>query len=74
MVVLDYFMEGMAPKLDFWTFEGGSPPVWNYMCWFLLSARFLWGFERLHIRGDKVFSAHLLSAQFVFFIVLFFLY
>jgi putative membrane protein len=74
LVGLDFFMEGMAPALDFWTFEGGSPHLWNYICWFLLSAGFLLGYERLGIRGDKVFSAHLLGAQFAFFITLYFLY
>ncbi len=74
LVGLDFFMEGMAPALDFWTFEGGTPPLWNYICWFILSAGFLWGFDRLGIRGDKVFSAHLLAAQFAFFVTLYFLY
>lgn len=74
LVVLDFFMEGSAPELDFWTFQGGSPPLWNYICWFALSLLFLWGYERIGIKGDRVFSLHLLSAQFVFFIGLYLLY
>ncbi|MDM9630728.1 carotenoid biosynthesis protein [Robiginitalea aurantiaca] len=73
LVGLDFFMEGMAPRLDFWTFEGGTPPLWNYTCWFILSVLFLWGYEKIGIKGDRLFSIHLLSAQFVFFIGLYLL-
>lgn len=71
MVGLDFFMEKLAPEMDFWTFEGGTPPVWNYICWFLLALCFQWAYQRLEIRGNRKFSLHLLSAQFLFFIVLY---
>jgi len=71
LVVLDFFMEGVAPSLDFWTFEGGLPTLWNYVCWFVLAILFLWGYEKLDIQGNRRFSVHLLSAQFVFFICLY---
>lgn len=74
LVGLDFFLEGLAPAFDFWRFQGGAPPLWNYICWFVLSVLFLWGYERIDINGNRIFSLHLLSAQFVFFIGLYFLY
>jgi putative membrane protein len=74
LVGLDFFMEGLAPVLDFWTFQGGMPGPWNYICWFVLAVLFLWGYEKLGIQGNKQFSLHLLGAQFVFFMSLYFFY
>jgi putative membrane protein len=71
LIGLDFFMEGVAPVLDFWTFEGGMPTLWNYICWFVLAVLFLWGYEKLGIKGNKQFSLHLLGAQFVFFMSLY---
>ncbi len=31
---LDYIIEPVAVKLDFWKWDGGLIPVWNYICWF----------------------------------------
>jgi putative membrane protein len=71
LVGLDFFMEGLAPRLDFWTFQGGLPTLWNYICWFILAVLFLWGYEKLDIQGSRRFSLHLLSAQFLFFMSLY---
>ncbi|MGA9237665.1 carotenoid biosynthesis protein [Robiginitalea sp.] len=71
LVILDFFMEGLAPLLDFWTFQGGVPTLWNYICWFVLAIVFLWGYEKLDIQGNRKFSLHILSAQFVFFMSLY---
>jgi len=74
LIGLDFFMEGVAPVLDFWTFEGGLPTLWNYICWFVLAVLFLWGYEKLGIKGNRTFSLHLLVAQFVFFTSLYLFY
>ena len=70
MLGLDFFLEQLAPAFDYWAFTGGHPPLWNYICWLLLALCFQWGYQSLRINGNRAFSLHLLSAQFVFFIVL----
>jgi putative membrane protein len=34
MVLLDLLIEVVAPKFDFWEFEGGIVPIQNYIGWF----------------------------------------
>ena len=31
---LDFIIEPVAVKLDFWQWDGGIIPLWNYICWF----------------------------------------
>ncbi|WP_088341874.1 carotenoid biosynthesis protein [Robiginitalea sediminis] len=70
MVSLDFFLEQLAPALGYWTFVGGHPPLWNYICWLVLALLFQGCYHALKIRGNQEFSLHLLGAQFVFFISL----
>ena len=70
MVGLDYFIERVAPVMDLWTFQGGTPPLWNYICWFGLALLFQWVYQRNHISGNRTISLHLLLVQLVFFIYL----
>lgn len=37
MVVLDFFIEPIAPVFDFWHWEAGDAPMKNYVAWFLVS-------------------------------------
>ena len=37
---LDFLIEPVAIKLDFWNWEGGIIPMWNYICWFVFSTLF----------------------------------
>ena len=34
MLGIDYIMEPVAIASDFWSWEGPTIPVWNYICWF----------------------------------------
>lgn len=36
-VLFDYFMEPVAIKLDYWSWEGGVIPLQNYGAWFLIA-------------------------------------
>ncbi|MFK7787003.1 MAG: carotenoid biosynthesis protein [Crocinitomicaceae bacterium] len=31
---MDFIIEPVAIKLDFWDWENGIIPIWNYVCWF----------------------------------------
>ena len=37
MLFLDFLMEPVAVKLGFWNWHNGKIPVFNYICWLLLS-------------------------------------
>ncbi len=37
MVFLDFLMEPVAIKLDFWHWTGGNIPTYNYVCWLVVS-------------------------------------
>jgi putative membrane protein len=32
--ILDFLIEPVAIKLDFWDWDSGVIPTWNYICWF----------------------------------------
>ena len=67
MVFLDFFIEVPAPHFDYWSFEGGTAPLQNFIAWYLISAFLLSIMEILKIKGDSIFSCHLYAAQLVFF-------
>ena len=73
MVGLDFVMEIMAGTYDFWHFEGGHPPLANYVAWFIVAFFLnLLCFENVE-KGGESFSFHLWFSQLTFFIVSFFL-
>lgn len=37
---MDFLIEPVAIKLDFWSWEGGVIPTWNYVCWFGFASLF----------------------------------
>ncbi|MCP4439966.1 MAG: carotenoid biosynthesis protein [Aureispira sp.] len=39
-VILDYLIEPVAMAYDFWSWEGGVIPLYNYICWFVFSLMF----------------------------------
>jgi bisanhydrobacterioruberin hydratase len=38
--LMDFLIEPVAIKLDFWDWENGIIPIWNYICWFGFSSLF----------------------------------
>lgn len=44
MVVLDYYIEKVAPALDYWHWQNGEVPFINYLGWFVVAliVQFLW--------------------------------
>ncbi len=48
---LDFFIEPVATVNDFWYWEGGIIPVYNYLCWFVFS--FIFSFVYLY-KAPKV--------------------
>ena len=70
LVFFDFIMEPVAMKSDFWSWENGVIPVYNYLCWFfvafILQTIYLNFFKN---RTNKVLNA-LFLIQLLFFIIL----
>lgn len=67
----DWIMEPVAVKLGFWSWLGdGTIPVWNYVCWFIISYLLILiaGLLRVDLRNP--FSIPLLLIQALFFLLL----
>ncbi len=70
-LIFDWLMEPVAIQLDYWKWnENGSIPIYNYVCWFIISACFLWIFQRLDFNKDNKFAVNLLMIQTMFFLIL----
>ncbi|MGY8922351.1 MAG: carotenoid biosynthesis protein [Flavobacteriales bacterium] len=70
MLFLDLVMEPVAPKLDFWTFEGGLASFQNYFGWTIVALPLQWVFHKTSIKIEGPFPFHLYLLQFMFFLIL----
>jgi len=67
LVTLDVLIEPVAIKFDYWTWVEKVPPLKNYLCWFGVSALFLWIFEAFKFKPQNMVAPVLLGVEFVFF-------
>jgi putative membrane protein len=64
----DLILEPVAVKLGYWKWLGdGSIPLYNYVCWFLISALLLTVFRLLRFSKHNQFAVHLLIIETLFF-------
>lgn len=69
-VVLDWLMEPVAVKLGFWKWATGEIPLYNYLCWFVISLLLLMLFRFSPFEKRNKFAIHLLLIQGMFFLIL----
>jgi putative membrane protein len=69
-VLFDWVIEPVAIKLKFWTWLTGEIPVYNYLCWFIISALLLLLFRKWESGKPNPFALHLLLIQVLFFLTL----
>lgn len=70
-VFFDWLMEPVAVKLGFWIWKGdGAIPLYNYVCWLLISILLLTFFNFFSIRKENKFAVNLLLIQALFFLIL----
>ncbi len=50
---LDFLIEPVAVKLDFWQWEGGVIPLWNYICWFGFASIFAFVYFKFGATKNK---------------------
>lgn len=73
MVMLDYLMEQVSCRLDFWCFVNDHAPVQNYIAWWITAYLLHYITHRLIEDRGKLFCTHLLLSQGVFFVGVYFL-
>ena len=65
MVGLDFLIEPVAIRFDFWEWEAANPPLMNYIAWFVIatSISLLWEWKRWKLNtnmGMAVYAVELL--------------
>lgn len=70
LVLLDVFLEPVAMKYDFWSWENNLVPIQNYIAWFICSYLFLNLFYYLNFKKENQLALYFIIIQFVFFLLL----
>jgi putative membrane protein len=70
-IFFDWLMEPVAVKLGYWVWNGdGSIPMFNYICWFVVSLLLLSVFHFAKFNKQNKFAVNLLLIQLMFFLLL----
>jgi len=67
VTVVDLLIEQVAPKLDFWQFDGGLPGLHNYLGWIGVAFFTSYFFYPTIIKGNRSVSLIILILQIIFF-------
>ncbi len=68
MVILDLLIEPVAPKLDFWYWVNGQPPIKNFVAWFILGIFFQILVHKFVKFTNFQFGVWLYMLQIIFFV------
>lgn len=71
VTLIDLIIEQVAPKLDFWKFEGGLPGLHNYIGWIGVAFFTSYFYYPTIIKGNLSVSLIILILQIIFFTSLF---
>lgn len=69
-VIYDLLMEPAAVKLGYWIWKGDAIPLYNYICWFLISCVLLLVFHYTSFNKENKFAVNLLLIQAIFFLII----
>lgn len=69
MVFLDFFIEPVAMRYDFWSWAGDVIPIQNYVAWFVIAFGLLLVTHKLMVIKSKT-AIGLFMAQLIFFVAL----
>jgi bisanhydrobacterioruberin hydratase len=69
-VLLDWVMEPVAMHLQFWQWANNVIPIFNYVCWFLISLVLSVVFYYCKFNKYNLFAVNLLVIQSIFFLIL----
>jgi len=74
MLVIDIFIENIAPQLDFWYWKNNVVPIQNYTAWFIFSFVFMFIYQHLELPLTNKIAPWLYGLQLAFFVGLNWLY
>ncbi len=74
MVLYDLVLEQSATILGMWSWQNNQIPMLNYVAWFVLSLGFHLLFQWLKIETKNKIAPWLLGLQFLFFLILYFIF
>lgn len=69
-VIFDWLIEPVAIKLGFWKWNGDEVPLYNYICWFVISLLLMMAFRFSPFEKRNKFAINLLLIQVMFFLIL----
>ncbi|SDM38710.1 putative membrane protein [Daejeonella rubra] len=70
LLSLDFLIEPIAIRFDYWTWAGGQIPLQNYLGWYIFSFLLFWIFRSLDFQKQNKAAIVLLFAQAGFFLAL----
>ncbi|MBM1107026.1 carotenoid biosynthesis protein [Aurantibacter crassamenti] len=72
MLLYDVVLEKAAPLMDMWLFSKNTPPINNYIVWFLLALLFNWAIQKFKVNTQNKPARWLFYSQLGFFIIIVF--
>lgn len=70
LTTLDFFIEVVAIKYDFWKWANYTPPTQNFVAWFIISFFLLLLFHSMNFNKSNKLAQGLFLIQIVFFVTL----
>ena len=67
MVFLDFFIEPLAPAMDFWYWTTADAPIFNYATWFVIAFLLTLVFQKKTTSGNATLAINIYLTQLVFF-------
>ena len=73
LTTMDFFIEVVAIKYDFWKWANYTPPTQNFIAWFIVSFLLLLLFNTMNFNKNNKLAQGLFILQLIFFVTLSFL-
>lgn len=70
MTFIDFFIEHIASKYDFWYWENNQIPIQNYLAWFLISVALNLLFQKNLSKSNNITAKGFYVIQLLFFVIL----
>lgn len=70
LTFIDYLIEPIAIKFNYWQWSTYTIPLQNYIAWWCISFIYILIISKLHFNKQNIVAAFLLITQFLFFILL----
>lgn len=69
MVLLDFLIEPIAIKSDYWSWQYNKIPAYNYICWYFISIPIQFLFQKLKLSEQNIVHLCLYIVLVLFFVI-----